>query len=165
MWKKIFSIALFIIAVLLLYLAVYMLQQKFNRERENARPAHYSCVVVEDADSPVFYAYLSYKDRFINYFNNLEKTLEKTDSFSENWLLRITFTDSISGIGTDSISIPDNARTKIILVGTSQVKIDQITYQIPLDLDVDIIAWFRNWNARADEGTYLSFNFKGDKIE
>lgn len=156
MGKKRVAVALSVAAALLFFLSAYTMQQAYSRSHTG--PVHYSCAVFEDADSPVFYAYISHKDVLQNYFDNLEKTLEEAEDFSGAWVLRITLTDSVSGIGTDTISIPSNARTKVILVGTSEIQIGQNAYQSPAD--TDIVAYLRNWSETAQEGTYSHLNFE-----
>lgn len=155
MSNKRVAVALSVVAALLFFLSAYTLQQAYNHSHTGS--VLYSCAVLEDADSPVFYAYISHKDVLQNYFDNLEKTLEEAEDFSGEWVLRITLTDSISGIGTDTISIPSNARTKVILVGTSELQIGQATYQLPAD--TDIVAYLRTWSETSQEGIYSHLDF------
>lgn len=144
-------VALLVICVCAL-LSFFYFTRTHNETQEET--IHYAAAVMEYAGSDTFRAYISDAGAIESYFANIVLS-EKADDFPGGWIFRVTLTDSVSGIGTDTVRIPEDARTKVVLVGETVVQIGETAYQLPPDLDMVGTLEYRFQNTA--EGVYGHF--------
>ena len=152
--KRVLLVSIGVFAMIALFIFTVLEKNNF---KDDTGTIYYAVAVMEYAESPLTRVFTSSVSSIQNYFLDISQTQVPLNSkIDDSWIFRITFTDTIFGLGTDTITIPASANTMVVLVGENSIQIDDSAYQTPADTDMVSFMEYRFQNA--NEGTYYHFH-------